>query len=60
MENSGFDLSTPHIVEFNVDFDSWPPPDEAISLLRTHFGTLEVLGPEESGEGYVQFRVRDS
>jgi hypothetical protein len=57
MEESGFDFSTPGVVDFNVDFDPWPPQAGAIAVLRGRFADAEVIEPEGDYRGYVQFQV---
>ena len=53
----GFDFSQDWSVDYNVDFESWPPADEALELLRTVYGNLSLYPPDEHGAGYVQFQV---
>jgi hypothetical protein len=54
-----FDFSKRYSVDYNVDFESWPPPVVALDLLRTTYGELELYPPSEHGAGYVQFQVLD-
>ena len=53
----GFDFSKSHTVDYNVDFDVWPPPSEAIAALRSIYGAVELYGPDELGQGYAQFQI---
>ena len=53
-----FDFDKPHVIEFNVDFNEWPPATEAIHLLKKEYTNIHVVDPEtdESGEvfgGYI-------
>lgn len=57
MEASGFDFSKAHFIDFNVDFEKWPPPQLALDLLRAHYGDVEVIVPDDIGAGYVQFQI---
>lgn len=52
-----FDFFVPHTVDYNVDFDDWPPSDEALSRLAQLVGEFEVIEPDEEGDGYVCFQV---
>jgi hypothetical protein len=57
LQAQGFNFSEAHAIDFNVDFNRWPPPQEAITLLRSRHPNLEVVGPEADTPGYVSFRV---
>ena len=54
---AGFDFSKSWSVDYNVDFESWPPPEAALDLLRTMYGELGIYPPERGDSGYVQFQV---
>ena len=53
----GFDFSKPHSVDYNIDFDHWPPPEEAIALLESMYGPVSLYDSDEHGGGYAQFQV---
>jgi len=55
LEASGLDFSTPHHIDFNVDFERSPPP-EAISALAARYGEVLLEGDDE-GQPYLLFRV---
>ena len=57
LEAHGFDFGKPHTVDYNVDFDHWPPDSEALEVLRRQYGSVEVYEPDGDYSGYVQFRV---
>jgi hypothetical protein len=57
LQAQGFNFSEPHAIDFNVDFRQWPPPADALSLLRVHHPSLEVVQPEAELPGYVTFEV---
>ncbi|RYE01192.1 MAG: ribonuclease E inhibitor RraB [Sphingobacteriales bacterium] len=54
-----FDFSVPRSVDYNVDFESWPPAAAALDWLRGQYGEISVYGPTEDMDGYVQFQVLD-
>ncbi|MEI9931932.1 MAG: ribonuclease E inhibitor RraB [Rhizomicrobium sp.] len=54
-----FDFSTPHEIDFNVDFENWPPVAPAVALLRARFPTTEVIDPGDGDRGFVEFKVFD-
>lgn len=59
LKDEGFDFSTAAEIDFMVDFENWPPPNEAIDLLAKKFGSVEVYEPEDDGEGYLLVQVCD-
>lgn len=54
MQLSGFDFEAPTDIDFNVDFDTWPPTDEFVERLRAQFAKVEIFPPDSDGDGYVQ------
>ena len=54
---NAFDFSKQYSVDYNVDFDSWPPQAAALDLLRAMYGELGLYPPDEHGDGYVKFQV---
>lgn len=59
LEQDGFDFTQAHEIDFNVDFETWPPPGKAISLLSEKYGNIEIIQPEDKYTGYVLFRIKD-
>ena len=57
LENAGFDFKQPHPVDFQIDFEGWPPAKEALLLLEDKYGPIGVYGPEDDFHGYVQCTV---
>lgn len=60
LESHGFDFTKEYDVDFNVDFDDWPPPAESVNLLKSKYNNVEIVEPEntESGNGYTTFQIR--
>ena len=56
LKENGFDFSKPRIVEFTVDFGSWPPHREAMTLLRRDYPSVAVCTVTEES-GYLEFQV---
>lgn len=56
-----FDFSKAVSIDFTVDFETWPPTQEALGALHDAYGPIEVIPPsEEDGEsfdGYVLFQL---
>lgn len=57
LDESGFDFSKTWKIDFNVDFDSWPPSPEALNILEKEYGAIEVYEPDGESDGYVLFNV---
>jgi hypothetical protein len=56
LQSEGFDFTTPHKIDFQIDFGAWPPPDEAIvALKRDH--KVERHEPEKGAAGYIQVSI---
>jgi len=52
-----FDFSALHSVDYNVDFESWPPPAAALQWLQDQYGEIGLFSPTEDMNGYVEFQV---
>jgi hypothetical protein len=59
LQQSNFDFDRRHLIDFDVDFEDWPPQEEAIELLKREFPTLKVYAPNFEDEGYLQFQVHE-
>jgi hypothetical protein len=58
LEKAGLDFSRPQTVDFNIDFNCWPPATEALNILRAKYGSIEVVEPEENYSGYVLIQAQ--
>jgi len=54
LERQGVNFSKPHYIEFNVDFEHWPPPLTVITQLKSKFGNVNVFEPTYIEEGQEQ------
>ena len=63
MAEDGFDFSKSVDIDFNIDFDSWPPPEAFMVKIRERHPDAQVIEPgegdDEDDEGYVQVVVHD-
>ena len=57
LHKEGFDFSASSSVDFNVDFDEWPPSSKAIERLQSIVGNLEIVEPDGEFGGYLAFQV---
>lgn len=47
LERDGCDFSKTYTIDFYVDFEEWPPSDEAVAVLRAEFGNAALETDEE-------------
>jgi hypothetical protein len=57
LKRSGFDFSATWNIDFNIDLDSWPPPEALIKELSQRFERVGVIEPDQPGNGYIAFVV---
>ena len=57
LAEDGFDFSKPGLIEFNVDFRSWPPHREAMARLARDYPSATVCETDDDHEGYLEFQV---
>jgi hypothetical protein len=53
----GFDFSAKYPIDFSIDFDDWPPPDEFIALVEQRYGNVELGEPQDELPGFVMIVV---
>jgi regulator of ribonuclease activity B len=58
LEQHDFNFSEYHSIDFNVDFENWPPMPEAVALIRKRYPNATIHEPRDKYQGYVQFQVR--
>jgi hypothetical protein len=54
---NGFDFSRKILIDFNVDFEAWPPSNKAVAILASEYPSTRVYEPDGADEGYVHFQV---
>jgi hypothetical protein len=57
MQQAGFDFGNPCLIDFNVDFGTWPPAKTAIRELEQRYPSTKVYEPTADDDGYVQFQL---
>lgn len=60
LRESGFDFSAKWDIDFNIDLDSWPPAEALLEELRQKFERVEVVEPDQDGNGYIAFVVNST
>ena len=59
MEESGFDFSKPSVIDFNIDFDQWPPSKAAVDAVKMQFPNARLVESESEHRGYIQVQVKE-
>ena len=59
MKQADFDFGKPCTIDFNVDFDEWPPSEAAIHTLKREYQSAKVFEPTSEDEGYIQFQLHE-
>ena len=59
LEECGFDFSRKHKIDFEVDFDIWPPPEAAVTALESKYPSVTLCRPEDDFPGHVRLEVFD-
>lgn len=57
--SKGFDFSKVYAIDFNVDFDQWPPSIEALQTISNSFPGAKVYENDDGKGGYVLFKIQD-
>ncbi len=52
-----FDFKANYDIDFDIDFNEWPPQKEAIELIDSKYPNLQVFKPDEECEGYLSIRI---
>lgn len=56
---AGFDLSKETDIDFNIDFDTWPPSPALMQTLEKRFANVALHEPDSHGDGYAQLVLRN-
>ena len=57
LEASGLNFDVPCSIDFNIDFNTWPPSPELIKLLQKQYSDIKVFEPDGESSGYVLFVI---
>ena len=57
LASEGIEIDKPYWVDFNVDFEKWPPPNEAIELLISKFPGAFLEREADSDDGYILLKL---
>jgi len=57
LQSSQFAFSSVHEIDFNVDFEDWPPSCDAMRWLEQEYGPVSSYPPMDGFGGYVLFKI---
>ena len=57
LQQSNFDFGKRYLIDFDVDFEDWPPQLGAIELLKREYPSVKIYEPSLEDGGYIQFQV---
>ena len=57
LRDNGFDFSKSRLIDFTVDFQSWPPHRGAMRLLQQDYPSVAFCTVGEGETGYLEFQV---
>ncbi len=59
LQETGFDFAVATDIDFNVDFETWPPSGDAIESLYLSYNSIEIYKPEDEYEGYILITINE-
>jgi uncharacterized protein YciU (UPF0263 family) len=57
LEENGFNFDKPYNVDFQIEFQEWPPSKIALDCLKEHYSNIELIEPDDDFEGYVEIKI---
>lgn len=57
LAREGFDFKKQWLIDFNIDFESWPPSPDVIAIVRARYPSVTVYNPNDEDPGYVLVQV---
>lgn len=58
LSDHGVDLNVEHIIDFEIDLESWPPNPRLLDALRYEFSLVNPVEPTEEFDGYINLKVK--
>ena len=52
-----FNPENEYLIDFNVDFNSWPPSNEAIKILEAKYGKVDYYEDDDGKDGYLNVQI---
>jgi hypothetical protein len=61
LEKDGFNFDKEHMIDFNIDFNQWPPSKEALDIIVKEYPEAKLYDPDpdiEDSCGYVLISIQ--
>lgn len=59
MQSRGFDFSKTYVIDFNVDFGTWPPSEEVFQILQRAFPTADIYDYSDSEDPHLLLKIEE-
>lgn len=59
LQEDGFNFTEKCLVDFIVEFEKWPPPSDALSILSKKHPSVKLCKPSDGYDGYVLVQIQD-
>ena len=61
LENDNFSFNKTHIIEFFIDFESWPLTEDNINKIINIYPNIEIIDSNDknNSDGYMSFEIKD-
>ena len=58
LDAKAFNFALEYEIDFNVDFEDWPPSPAAVAWLESKYTNVTLHAAESGLRGYIQFKLR--
>ena len=58
LDAKAFNFAAEYEIDFNVDFEDWPPHPDAVAWLESRYANVTLYKDETGLNGYIQFKLR--
>ena len=57
LEENGVNLALPHAIDFDIEFQNWPPDEDLVKRLQNLYGRVSIYPPEGGAFGFVSVKI---
>jgi hypothetical protein len=59
LNDSNFNFSIKHTIDFNIDFDHWPPQSDVVNRLQNKYSHIKIIEHSDEYSGYISFQIHN-
>ncbi len=59
LNDSNFNFSIKNTIDFNIDFDNWPPQSDVVNRLQKKYSRIKIIEPDDEYSGYISFQIHN-